>query len=276
MLYLAMNWHSQERLQKDLDEIFDGRDVDEWDYERDVPKLFGSMAGAVMNEELRLIPPVIGIPKCTHKGSPQPLTLNGRRCIVPEFTSVTLDTAATHRNPKYWPTMLPPGATEEEIEKDLDSFKPERWLLDPSKSHLHAGDDGHGSEAHSESETDDIGGPRSHDTSASLFRPPRGAYIPFSEGFRACLGRRFAQVEVLAVLAVIFRSYSVELAVDEYASDEEVAKMGEEARREVWARARGRAEDLLVNGMGTIITIQMRGGKVPMRFVKRGTERFKF
>lgn len=60
MLYLAMNWASQARLHKDLDEIFGDRPVSQWDYERDVPKLFGSMAGAVMNEQLRLIPPVVG------------------------------------------------------------------------------------------------------------------------------------------------------------------------------------------------------------------------
>lgn len=269
MLYLAMNWPSQARLQRDLDDIFGDRDVSDWDYERDVPKLFGSMAGAVMNEELRLIPPVIGIPKSTPKGSPQPLTLGGRRCIVPEDSHVTIDTAAVHRNPKYWPTMCGPDATHAEIEADLDSFKPERWLLDPSKTH--AAEDGHPSESE-----DDIGGPQSADTSASLLRPPRGAYVPFSEGYRACLGRRFAQVEVLAVLAVIFREYSVELAVDEWASEEEVAEMSEEARREVWTKARTKAEGLLKWGMMTIITIQMRRGKVPVRFVKRGSERMRF
>ena len=53
-----MRWSSQKRLQDDLDSILGDRPITEWDYDNDVPKLFGSMCGAVMNEELRLIPPV--------------------------------------------------------------------------------------------------------------------------------------------------------------------------------------------------------------------------
>ena len=53
-----MHWSSQKRLQEDLDAILGDRPITEWDYDNDVPKLFGSMCGAVMNEELRLIPPV--------------------------------------------------------------------------------------------------------------------------------------------------------------------------------------------------------------------------
>lgn len=275
ILYLAMNWSSQKLLQKDLDEIFGDRPVEEWDYDRDVPKLFGSMAGAVMNEELRLIPPVVGIPKCTPKDSPQPLTLAGRRVIVPAGSYITLDTVASHRNPKYWPTTCGPNASAAEIEEDLASWKPERWLLDPSKTNSSAA---HAQETrHNASDSEeDIGGPQSQDTSALLFKPERGAFIPFSEGYRACLGRRFAQVEVLAVLATIFREYSVELDLDKYASEDEIAAMDEEGKRQTWNKAKDTAEGLLKHGMMTIITIQMRKGKVPVKFVKRGTEKFKY
>ncbi|THW68239.1 cytochrome P450 [Aureobasidium pullulans] len=275
MLYLAMNWSTQKLLQDDLDEIFGDRPIDQWDYEQDVPKLFGGMCGAVMNEELRLIPPVVGIPKCTLKDSPQPLTLSGRRVIVPEGTAVTLITVASHRNPKHWPTLCGPNASEAEIEKDLASWKPQRWILDPSKSNSTAAQKHAQQNAHSDSE-EDIGGPQSSDTSSHLFSPERGAFIPFSEGYRACLGRRFAQVEVLAVLAAIFREYSVELDLDKYASDEELAAMSEASRRSTWDKAKSTAENLLQHGMGTIITIQMRTGKVPVKFVKRGSEKYKY
>lgn len=271
MLYLAMTWSSQAHLQRDLDDIFSNRPVSQWSYEHDVPKLFGSMAGAVMNEELRLIPPVVGIPKRTHKGSPQPLTVAGKRIIVPQDTHITLNTVASHRNPKNWPTMCGPNASDAEIAADLDSFKPERWLLDSSRPAVDTY-----SYAHHDSDSDDHSGPSGADTAFTLFRPARGAYIPFSEGARSCLGRRFAQIEVLAVLAVIFRDYSVELALDEHASDEQLGAMSEEARRGVWTKARDCAQELLRTGMGTVITIQMRGGKVPLRFVRRGAERYKY
>lgn len=268
LLLLAMNWSSQARLQRDLDEIFGDRPVSEWDYERDAHKLFGSMVGAVMAEELRLIPPVVGIPKSTLSGSPQPLTINGKHYTIPGGCYVTLNTAAVHRNPKHWPTMCGPDASAAEIEKDLDTFKPERWLLDASKSSAQATTT-HAQLA-AEAETDGQG------TSSALFRPTRGSYIPFSDGARSCIGRRFAQIEVLAVLAVVFRDYSVELALDEFATEDEVAAMAEDQRRETWYKAKRRAEYLLKYGMGSIITIQMRGGKVPMRFVKRGSERLKY
>ena len=263
ILFLAMHRSSQKHLQEDLDAILGDKPISEWDYDNDMPKLFGSMCGAVMNEELRLIPPVIGIPKSTDPGRPQGLQMGGNRVTVPQNCVVTLDTAALHRNPKYWPHTSA---------EDLLEFRPERWLLDSTKSNGNADD-----QAYAEEEGLDFDGPdKRPDTAASLYRPPKGAYIPFSDGYRSCLGRRFAQVEILAVLAVIFKTWSVELDVGAYMTDEELANASEEAKREAWVKADANARDLLKNGMMTLITIQMRKDKVPLRFVKRGSERFKF
>jgi len=168
-----------------------------------------------------------------------------------------------HRNPKYWPHTS---------KEDLSEFRPERWLLDSSKSNTNTDEN-----TYAEEEDLDFGGPdKRPDTAASLFRPHKSSYIPFSEGYRSCLGRRFAQVEILAVLAVVFKTWSVELDVSDFMSDEEITTASEEQKREAWNKADARARDLLRNGMMTVITIQMRKDKVPMRFVKRGHERFKF
>lgn len=263
ILFLAMHMVSQRRLQKDLDAILGTRTSSEWDYENHMTKLFGSMCGAVMNEQLRLIPPVIGIPKTTPKDRPQTLNIDGKQITVPENTYVTLNTAATHRNPRFWPHTS---------EKDLLEFRPERWLLDPSKTHGRPDDEEYAKEEGLEFDETD----KRPDTAASLFRPAKGAYLPFSEGYRSCLGRRFAQVEILAVLAVIFRTWTVELDVSEYLPDEQFAKASEGEKLEAWKKADARARELLKTGMMTIITIQMRAGKVPFRFVKRGSERFGF
>ncbi|KAK1820087.1 hypothetical protein LTR12_005528 [Friedmanniomyces endolithicus] len=268
MMLLAMHPQSQRRLQKDLDDILGDRPSSEWDYDEDVPKLFGSMCGAVMNEELRLIPPVVGIPKMSTAGRPQGLQLGGKHVTVPADCNVTLDTVALHRNPKYWPHTS---------EEDLLDFRPERWLVDGGANGHH--DHGHGDEAHNggvEEGLDFDGPDKRPDTAPSLFRPAKGAYIPFSDGYRSCLGRRFAQVKILAVLAVVFKTWSIELCVGLTMSDEEIERADEEVRREAWERADKRARELLRTGMMTIITIQMRKGKVPMRFVKRGSERFDY
>ncbi|KAH7329695.1 cytochrome P450 [Stachybotrys elegans] len=43
-----------------------------------------------------------------------------------------------------------------------------------------------------------------------LLVPDRGTFIPWSEGERSCPGKKFSQVEVVATLAVILRSWKVE------------------------------------------------------------------
>ena len=164
------------------------------------------------------------------------------------------------------PTDASPGT-------DLEQFKPERWLNTKASSKTQGL---LGEKTEDTTEGEDFGGPQGRDTSSALFRPPKGAYIPFSEGARSCLGRRFAQVEIVAVIALILRHYSVELAVDAYANDEEIASMpaGGFERQQVWQKAADRAHDLLKNGMESLITIQLRKGNVPVRFVPKGKERF--
>ena len=287
-LYLAMNVSSQRHLQKDLDAIFNGRPSSEWDYERDIPKLFSSMAGAVMNEELRLIPPAPNIPKCTLPNMPQRLVVDGKECIVPADTQIHICALAVHRNPKYWPSNPPSDPKHlvhptSNADNDLEEFRPERWLQEDVKT-IKATIDNQktSSKLDAQSATKmgenlaDLGIDTTSDTAANLYSPMKGAYLPFSEGYRACIGRRFAQVEILAVLAVIFTQYSVELAVDDWATDEEVEKMNEEERRELWWKAKNQAMQTMRTGMLTAITIQLRKGKVPLKFVRRGKERFDF
>lgn len=272
LLLLAIHPQIQKKVQRELDEIFQGRPVSEWDYGRDLQRLFGGLLGAVLNEELRLIAPVITIPK-TVCSTPQTLTMNGREATIPANIMVRLCVHSVHRNPKIWPhgppkdprkPYFPPG----NLSNDLEEFKPERWLKTSNALP---------SAAINESQQQSSRGtPHSASTSASpgLYSPPKGAYIPFSEGHRACLGRRFAQVEILAALAVILSQYSVELAVDEWASDEAVEAMAEAEKREVWEKARDKADFTWQNKMVSVITLQLRGASVPLRVVRRGKERF--
>ncbi|KAL2431202.1 Cytochrome P450 monooxygenase [Exophiala dermatitidis] len=280
LVYLALYPKSQRAVQKDLDRVFQGRPPSEWDYERDLPALFGGMVGAVLAEELRLVPPVVGIPKSTWGVSDQPITIDGKPCTVPSGTYISLCSSNVQRNPRYWPAGKPtlPGGKPvhplSNIDNDLEEFRPERWLLD-EEGEVRTTTSASGTDMPTEAVTaDDLAVNEAADTSDRMYRPPRGAYIPFSDGYRACLGRRFAQVEVLATLAVILQNYSVELAVDQWASDDEVIAMDEDARVEVWQKAAERARDLMLNGLSVIISLQMRKGHVGMRFVPRGNERF--
>ena len=283
LLYLALHTRSQRRLQADLDHIFGGRPTSQWDYERDLPGLFGGMTGAVLNEELRLVPPVVNIPKSTFRVPDQTLMVDGKKCTVPKDTYMSLCTAAVHRNPKYWPHGPPrrdqtggkPVHPTANLDNDLEEFRPERWLIEEKvRSGTSTPANGHTMPNEKLEGGDELGVNMASDTSERLYAPPKGAYVPFSDGYRACLGRRFAQVEVLACLAVIFQKYSIELAVDKYATDAEVERMGKEERKDVWEKAADDCRDLMLHGCGVIITLQMRKGAVSVRFVPRGEELF--
>lgn len=276
LVLLAMNTAAQRHLQADLDEISQGHPISEAEYDEIIPRLFASMAGAVLNEELRLVAPVVGVPKSTLKDSPQPLKVGDKICTVPADCYIAIITPAVHRNPNSWPTGPPANPNKpthplSNLDNDLEEFKPERWILDPDAKNtasmpVHDAD----------TEASNLGVNTAADTSAALYRPPKGAYIPFSEGHRSCIGRRFAQIEILAVLALIFSQYSVELAVDAYASDEEVEKMNDQAKFKVWSKARDEANRQMNEDMETIFTLQLRKGAIGLRFVKRGKERFNF
>jgi cytochrome P450 len=264
LAYLAMHRDSQKRLQEDLDDALQGNPVEKWTYEEHFPKLFGGMAAAVMNETLRLIQPVLNIPKSTAPGRPQQLTLGGQQYTIPGGTNILLS-GAVHRNPKYWPA--PSDNSTSDGVADVDQFRPERWLTQ-AKTEEGFVDINYDDE--------DLRGPSGEDTSSKLFKPVKGSYIPFSDGFRSCIGRRFAQVEILVVLATIFSQYTVELAVEEFASDQDIEDMpkGSKQRANIYQKAIDRADHLLKTKVDSIITLQLRDSSIPIRLVRRGNERF--
>ena len=47
----------------------------------------------------------------------------------------------------------------------------------------------------------------------TIHKPERGAFQAFSDGPRGCVGRKFGQVEFVAVISAILRDFRIELAV---------------------------------------------------------------
>ena len=251
-------------LQTDIDSIVGSRPLEDWTYEIDMGRLYLSMVGATMNETLRLMPPIIDIPKIV-RATPQTVKFDGKAVTVPANTSIHLSALGVQRNPRYWPHS--PSKISKKAH-DLDDFVPQRWLGSKKSSDAKA-------EPVAPSDSVKIDGLEnaSFEAGDGLFVPAKGAFIPFSEGARSCPGRRFAQVEITAVLAAIFQTYSAELDVREWASDEEVDRMGIQDRRALYEKAKVKARKL-VFASETVITLQMKGTFVPLRFVRRGEERF--
>lgn len=260
---LAINPATQRRLQKDVDSLFGDSDPSTWDYEKSINAMTASHIGACINETLRLMPPVTLIPKVVSASSDQTITAQGKTHVLPSGLSCNLMAVSVQRNPRFWPTK---SSEKTGAPTDLDDFLPDRWYQTQNT--------GTDDEKDEEGDGVDYGGFQGSDTSASFYRPVRGSYIPFSDGPRSCLGRRIAMVEMNAVLAVIFQKYSVELAVDEWASDGEVENMVAAARRELYKKAQAKAQKTL-NEATSVLTLKLHGGKhVPVRIVKRGKERF--
>lgn len=259
LIELAINPAPQREAQRQVHELFEDSDPETWQYDTCINALLNSMVGAILNEQLRLTPPVPNLPKSVSKEADQELRIDGRTVYIPAGSNIGINTIGVQRNPRYWPTQ---PSTITKGKNDLDDFKPERWLLEAEK-------DEHARATH---EDDVFGAATGTDSSAEMFRPVNGSYIPFSAGPHSCLGRRLAQIEVVAVLAVILQKYSVELAVDEWASDAEVANMTLEARRAVYEKAQIKARET-IRSARVMLTLKL-SQTVPMRLVEKGSERF--
>ncbi|KAK0106956.1 hypothetical protein ONS95_003671 [Cadophora gregata] len=268
LMELAINPGAQRLLQKEVQSIFGNEPPETWDYDSNINTLLGGIVGAVLQEQLRIMPPVIAIPKQVSKSQDQVIIMDGKKVILPAGAHVALNTVGVHRNPKYWPSQ--PSKISGRL-NDLYDFRPERWLVKTTASGKQQWDSG----LESSSEDDDFGGFTGEDTSAQLFRPARGAYLPFSDGARSCLGRRLAQVKVMGVLSVIFQKYSIELAVDEWANDDEVARMTNEEKKELYKKAQDKARRTIRTAT-TLITLKLHEapGYIPVRVVRKGEERF--
>ncbi|KAK6605319.1 cytochrome p450 3a21 [Botrytis cinerea] len=263
-VYLAISILSQTSMQADIDLIVGSKKPRDWTYTRDFPRLYNSMVGAVLNEELRLMPIAETIPKVTVGA--QKLMVDGVEKVIPAGCFIHLNTVGTQRNPRYWPHKVLEGGNT-----DLDDFVPKRWIVEKAEEgeEMTYGDE-------NEDEDEDLVTDEMDSESSPLFKPVKGAFISFSEGPRACPGKKFAQVEMIAVLTVIFQKYSVELDVSRWASDEEVQSMNDEERREVYGKAIRETKEVLGRCNQAQIVLKMaKGDKVPLRFVERGKERFR-
>ncbi|KAH5418432.1 hypothetical protein HBI23_153690 [Parastagonospora nodorum] len=82
---------------------------------------------------------------------------------------------------------------------------------------------------------------------------PDGVYVPWSYGERLCPGKRFSQVELAAVVAVLFRKHGVEV----------VPEMGEEV-----VEARERAERVSMDIQMTLLNEMYQPGRVGLMWAE--------
>jgi len=236
IVLLAANPEYQIWLAEELQHIF-GQNTDpkDFSYEEAFPKLQRCMAVMVLSvsnrflfpfplramahkaqyETLRLYGSIVFIPKTTNL-HPQTLSLHNKEYLLPPNTAVNINVQALHTSPKTWAP-------------DPLTWRPKRWLHQPTA----------GSPIGTEHFID----------------PNPGTYIPWAAGPRVCVGRKFSQVEFVAVMATLFQQNRVRPALRPGQSEEE-------GRRALM--------DMVEESAITFITLQMREpGRVPLVWEKR-------
>ena len=140
--------------------------------------------------------------------------------MLPPNTFVIVNVEGLHTDPKIWGP-------------DVLLWRPSRWLRP----------------AQSEKATSPA------TIQESFIDPEPGAYIPWADGPRSCVGRKFSQVEFVAVLATLFSQYRVRPVLREGESEAD----GQRA-----------LQNMVDNSTISAITLQMREPKKrALRWEKR-------
>ena len=247
LIVLACHPSIQRRLQHDIDAIVGSPShcsPRSWSYEAVFPLLADGMVGAVINESLRLFTVLPFIPKSIPDGTSQAFHVGDRTHNLPPGTLVLINTSALHRHPKYWPQRTREAMSRYKS-NPVAAFDPESWFCTRSDE------------------------PKPLQGAHRLRRPLEGSFVPFSDGSRGCLGKKFALVELCALVTRIFSQYTVELATDKVLEGHD----DNTTETRLWVEARKRAEHQLSVGVEFKMSLRL-AGTVPLKFVKRGEETF--
>lgn len=232
LLLLAVHPEYQKQIQAELDNQLGRRSKQDWTVERDYAALQKGYVGATLKEVLRLYCVVQYIMRKTIAATTV-VDSKGDTHVIPENTLCLLDFAAAFRNPKSWPERtISPKRRAELHDSPAYHFNPSRWL-----------------------------GANIEDAESKEDSTP--LYWPFGQGPRSCVGRQFAQVEMTAVLATIFKDYSLELIVDK----DTTRACGGDSKR-AWEVTRDNALRTLIDDVECNINIYLLKD-LPIRVVKR-------
>lgn len=230
LILLAYRPTFQKALQAELDNVLGSRPQSDWSYKTDFPKLLDGYTGAILNETLRVYPVIPFIPRTTE--SPKSLKIGDQTYMVPAHTICMIHASGSHNNPKFWP-QIDTSTSENNPIYPIPTFDPGNWLKSDTEN---------GSER-------------------NIITPEPGSYLPFGDGYRTCMGKRFAHIEFCAVMAAIFKEWSVELEVK-----------GEDTT-EGYAAARRNAEQQMSKEFYVSVALKMIND-VPLRLVRRGEEKW--
>ncbi|KAF2449023.1 cytochrome P450 [Karstenula rhodostoma CBS 690.94] len=139
---------------------------------------------AITLETLRLCHPVSQLIKTTGDTT-KAVTINGRHVLLPLHMAIHLNMSAMQTHPDFWGT-------------DSLPWNPRRWIVTDAPPGENLGRE-------------------------TLLPDTHSCYMPWAIGQHVCPGKRYSQVELVAVLARIFGEYRVAPSVDAGETGEEAA-----------------------------------------------------
>ncbi|RDL40135.1 Uncharacterized protein BP5553_00114 [Venustampulla echinocandica] len=197
LIVLALEPELQKRVAAEVDSVWSraaAQGRSELTYEKDFSQL--QYMYGFMYETFRLYPGVTLITKMCHAA--QPVQVGTTTHILPPGCRVYLSAPGVHYNSKYWE-----NATE---------LKPERW----SEAYSHSKGDANTTPLSGHTTTPNPNGTKPQAKSSTLAadktRQMRGTLLTFSDGSRACLGRKFAQAEYIAFFAALLHKFELRFA----------------------------------------------------------------
>ena len=180
MMLLAAYPEVQEWIGQELKILLAKRDIEAWSNKDLFPRL--KRCQAVLLETIRLYPPIMALPKTTH-GHAQTLKISGGNILIPPHTFVVPSLLAVYTYPKYW-------------QPNPMVWRPSRGITSNAPG------------------TTDLSGIEMLELE-ELIVPRKGTYFPWSDGPQYCPGKKFAQVEFVAVLTYLLRNHRVYLLARE-------------------------------------------------------------
>ncbi|KAI0968467.1 cytochrome P450 [Xylaria arbuscula] len=183
MLLLAARPEVQTWLAEEITTVTGDRSVQTWDYKELYPQL--KRCRATLYEVLRLYPPVPGLPSISSNYA-QVIKVGTQTLTIPEGVNLTVNLRAMQVHPAYW--------------TDANNWLPSRWISNPAPTAYTTA---------------------SQITAEELVTPSKSIFFPWGDGPQICPGKKFAEVQAVAVLACLFKTHR--LTIKKQAGESESA-----------------------------------------------------
>ncbi|KAI0406588.1 cytochrome P450 [Xylaria palmicola] len=183
MLLLAAHPEVQAWLAEEITLVTGNSPIEMWDYKELFPRL--KRCRATMYEVLRLYPPVPALPSIASNHA-QMIKIGTQTLTIPEEVNLTVNLRAMQVHPAYW--------------ADANQWLPSRWISTPAPT---------------------TPATASQLADEELIVPSKNIFFPWGEGPQICPGKKFAEVQAVAVLACLFKTHR--LAVKKQVGEDERA-----------------------------------------------------